>query len=1193
MKKKLISIIMSLAMIFTIIPNSIVFANETPKDHPNSIDLINQDGLEGSIDLKSGSGFGTYNPTNNPYSDEIECAEYFEGMDKEEGDKARLFKDEYDGWQIMKIQIKISKKSGLEVKEIVPDDYKEVVPERIKEAYKEYFELQENDKEYIYNYYMKGNGTYNFTIKYSLDGADKETNVSYTTKENLLNIPDINMMTALYVGVGDPMAWSDDEDYVTEEFLRKEEFIFQSPNQGDLKKILPKIEYIEGIQYCDKLLSVDLAQGMSSSKLSDLNKDDVMFGGIEPLTVGYYENLQEFCISEKYGGIKPNIPEKSYTSGIIAECISKMPNLIELQCNGSGFKDFTVFKNSNGKLNLLGSRFNDIKSLKGIENCKDLGSIYLGRNSISSIEELSELHENVITLLDIQLNKIKDLRPVNKTLSRDVIPGIYFTAANQNIIEKDVVVSENAEDYIKIELPMPIDIDGSLTETQKVLATYNNVTKEYPISEENGKKYIEVKKVDFDGKLESELENIDFKFEFNNANGKDSRTKNWFNGTVTFNATFNPQVSNKYGVEYEFISGTPGKDLQGRLNDLLPEDLKLYKEGEIIKAIQPEKTVVKVRDGEWTFDVYDKEEKVASKKNADENINVKFVGIWNFHKKDDVVEKATVTYEAKNTSENNDDGDKDDNILDVENINVLKYIDLPVDKNEYNVGKTLTPENPKVYIKIDENGKEIGKNEYLKKGESTLAEYVEPNKKIKTYVRLTFEGYEPEELEVKAGEENKFIGKFKLEDMEEVNYQLKTDKGEDIPDKIKEEFKKIKEHEICSDGNVIKPDMPEHTEISDSNGTWIFKGWMHKDGKDYAYLPEEGVEVHHDDEFIGVWHFEPKNTGGGGGGTIVTPPTKPTDPDRIEGSDRIETSVETSKDLYPNGTNTVVLANAERYTDVLTADPFAIQEKASALLTYKYEIPEKTLKEIQRLGAKKIYISGGYEAVSKKVVDELAAKGYEIFRFDGVDRYDTARKIAIKIREKGNTNAAELASGEDFPDALCMTPLAVKDHAPILLTKKNSIPKYTKQALAEWDIENIKIGGLEKAVSPEVEKQLKAGFAIDENSKEDSKVYDGAKAIKRIGGEDRYETSAKLAKESYPESKLGVYATGEDFPDALIAGNYAGTKEAPVLLVKGDSLPEPIEKYTKESKIKKATIIGGVNAVSDKVFDLIKAAINK
>lgn len=333
-----------------------------------------------------------------------------------------------------------------------------------------------------------------------------------------------------------------------------------------------------------------------------------------------------------------------------------------------------------------------------------------------------------------------------------------------------------------------------------------------------------------------------------------------------------------------------------------------------------------------------------------------------------------------------------------------------------------------------------------------------------------------------------------------------------------------------------------------------------------------------------------KSTGGGGGGTIVTPPT---DPDRIEGNDRIETSVETSEDLYPNGTNAVVLANAERYTDVLTADPFAIQEKASALLTYQYEIPEKTLKEIERLGAKKIYISGGYDAVSKKVVDELAAKGYEIFRFDGVDRYDTARKIAIKIREKGNTNAAELASGEDFPDALCMTPLAVKDHAPILLTKKDSVPKYTKQALAEWDIENIKIGGLDEAVSKEVEKQIDKGFSIDKNKKDDSNVYDGAKSINRFGGKDRYETSTIIAANSCPMSRLGVYATGENFPDALIAGNYAGRKNAPVLLVKRDTLPKVVRDYTEKSEIRKVTVIGGVNAVSDKVFDLIKAAINK
>ena len=500
----------------------------------------------------------------------------------------------------------------------------------------------------------------------------------------------------------------------------------------------------------------------------------------------------------------------------------------------------------------------------------------------------------------------------------------------------------------------------------------------------------------------------------------------------------------------------------------------------------------------------------------------------------------------------------------------------------------------------------VDKTDITKEGKPIVGQnYINGLKTSEDVFRLANENAKPENLYFKkvadADTKNKAdydMWQVAKGDSLTLDYKFVSDDNNqtELPEVVLEEVKQFEEEKNHHDGDIIKID-ELNKEIKDkdvevANGTWYFKGWAYKENENskYEYIEEHKIEMHKNIELVGVWHFEPNSTGGGGGGTIVTPPT---DPDRIEGNDRIETSVETSKDLYPNGINAVVLANCERYTDVLTADPFAIQEKASALLTYKYEIPEKTLKEIERLGAKKIYISGGYDAVSKKVVDELAAKGYEIFRFDGVDRYDTARKIAIKIREKGNTNAAELASGEDFPDALCMTPLAVKDRAPILLTKKDSIPKYTKQALAEWDIENIKIGGLEKAVSPEVEKQLKSGFGIEKNNKKDSNVYDGAKAVKRIGGEDRYETSAKLAKESYPESKLGVYATGEDFPDALIAGNYAGTKEAPVLLVKGDSLPEPIEKYTKESKIKKATIIGGVNAVSDKVFNLIKAAINK
>ena len=367
------------------------------------------------------------------------------------------------------------------------------------------------------------------------------------------------------------------------------------------------------------------------------------------------------------------------------------------------------------------------------------------------------------------------------------------------------------------------------------------------------------------------------------------------------------------------------------------------------------------------------------------------------------------------------------------------------------------------------------------------------------------------------------------------------------------------------------------------NGTptrsgYKFKGWE----------PKVADTVTGDATYVAQWEKE-----------YVAPPTPPTPPvkpdggdgDRIEGHDRIETAIEASKDLYPGGTNAVVLANCERYTDVLTANPFAVQEKASVLFTYLDKLPEKTLREIERLGVKKIYISGGYEAVSKKVVDQLRDRGYEIYRFDGENRYDTARKIAIKMREKGNTKVVELASGENYPDALSMTSMAVKDNAPILLTKKDSIPMYTKKALAEWDIETVKIAGLNEAISKEVEKQLDNGFSIEKGNKTDSNVYDGALSTPRYGGANRYETSTVIAAATYPESRIGVYATGENFPDALVAGNYAGIKKAPVLLVKRDSLPSVVKQYNENSNIRRAVVVGGVNAISDYVFDLIKLSI--
>ena len=1086
MKKKLLSIFLSLSLIFSSIASiSVAFAEEPELEKISTEKVVQQDGIEVRMDMKAGSKIKICTSLNGGNADPENVGEYFDGKEVP-----------YDGWQLMKIDINIPQKDGLKVNSITPS---------VESLQPNYSKLSEKDDKYNYSFYFKNNGVYNFDVEYVLNNIQKNIKLEYSV-DNLIEIPDVTMRGYFLVAL-DPNGY---HGYLTKDdiengrlYQSKETFKRYPLNIGSFggpDGFFECVKNINGVEYMKNMKTLDFWGSPYY-----FHKQQFSLESLEPFTQGYYPNLETFEFSE-IDTPQTRVKRDAYTPDTIGRMLEKMPNLSYFYANNNLnsltnpdqkviFNNFEYFRKMEGKkLKLISCPKNKIKKLNGVEEHKNLKNIYLNVNEISDLTPLSNYTE-ANTWNFIQ-NEIFDLRPIQNLKKINNVIHFGF----QSIYLDPVLVKLNNDNY-ELEVPMPIDIDGSYTkvgfadfldnsnissqvpnkERNQLLVKYPDGNKKvYPITEKDGKAYIKIPKADVpNAGTDKAFEDVKMRLWFENDNGKDNRTRGLFNGRVEFGATTQKKpIEKKYKVSYEFENAKKSPANEGLdLNNMqLPE--------EVIKL-------------------------------------------------------------------------------------------LPKDETEYPLNKT---------------GVEAKKVE-----KTVFSKYVDDN--IDTYLKWEFDGYyvdgkKSDKLTIKDGE-NKFVGKWICKDVDLARYKfVSDDKNNELPDEIKGIVPGTEAHIDIETNDKIKPkDIDKDKEKFETpEGTWTFKGWQYKYKGNVRNWDGKPMEVHDNVEFIGVWHFEPKNTGGGGGGTIVTPPT---DPDRIEGNDRIETSVETSKDLYPNGTNAVVLANAERYTDVLTADPFAIQEKASALLTYKYEIPEKTLKEIQRLGAKKIYISGGYEAVSKKVVDSLAAKGYEIFRFDGVDRYDTARKIAIKIREKGNTNAAELASGEDFPDALCMTPLAVKDRAPILLTKKDSIPKYTKQALAEWDIENIKIGGLEKAVSPEVEKQLKSGFEIEKNNKKDSNVYDGAKAVKRIGGEDRYETSAKLAKESYPESKLGVYATGEDFPDALIAGNYAGTKEAPVLLVKGDSLPEPIEKYTKESKIKKATIIGGVNAVSDKVFNLIKAIINR
>lgn len=182
-------------------------------------------------------------------------------------------------------------------------------------------------------------------------------------------------------------------------------------------------------------------------------------------------------------------------------------------------------------------------------------------------------------------------------------------------------------------------------------------------------------------------------------------------------------------------------------------------------------------------------------------------------------------------------------------------------------------------------------------------------------------------------------------------------------------------------------------------------------------------------------------------------------------------------------------------------------------------------------------------------------------RIQGAKRFDTA--VGISQHGWKTSDTVVLVSGNDFPDALAGGPLAYYHNAPVLLTDQKQLPIATWREVQRLKAKKVIILGGEGAVSSHVTEELN---------------YLGI-SVKRIGGDDRYETAAFIAKE-IPSTKA-VVANGKKFPDALSVAPYASRNSIPILLTDGSSLPDA----TKNALASKASsiVVGGEGAVSELV----------
>jgi putative cell wall-binding protein len=304
-------------------------------------------------------------------------------------------------------------------------------------------------------------------------------------------------------------------------------------------------------------------------------------------------------------------------------------------------------------------------------------------------------------------------------------------------------------------------------------------------------------------------------------------------------------------------------------------------------------------------------------------------------------------------------------------------------------------------------------------------------------------------------------------------------------------------------------------------------------------------------------------------GSGTTPPPGPTDPvTRIAGADRVSTAVLASQAGFPTAGSAggVVLASAANYPDALVGVPLAAAHVAPVLLTPRDALPDGVYAEIQRAAGsgKPVYILGGTAAVGAAVATRLTDGGFQVTRFGGNDRYETAVLVANSM---GSPVAILEATGRNFPDALAAGSGAGKAGGVVLLTDGSTVPPGARTYLdGHTGVPRYAVGGAAAAADP------------------------GAPALV---GASRYETATAVAGRFFTAPPTVGIASGDNYPDALAGGLHALRAGGPLVLTGRDALPPATASYLQANRasITSGWVYGGVAAVADGVVTAIRQAI--
>lgn len=311
---------------------------------------------------------------------------------------------------------------------------------------------------------------------------------------------------------------------------------------------------------------------------------------------------------------------------------------------------------------------------------------------------------------------------------------------------------------------------------------------------------------------------------------------------------------------------------------------------------------------------------------------------------------------------------------------------------------------------------------------------------------------------------------------------------------------------------------------------------------------------------------------------------------RIGGQDRFSTSVKIAESIYSGQIDNVVLSTGYNFPDALSGSVLAESVGGPILLVgTSPNTTDSSLalnyinNHLNKTG--KVYLLGGGGVISTSFETKLISMGYNsanIIRLGGADRLQTSMKIASELNAAHSTSIV-IATQNDFPDALSISPIAALRGWPILLTDKDKLSSDVESYILSIKPDKVYISGGTGVVSDTVKNRIETLLNYG-----DDKVI-------RLGGSDRYATSRIINSALVQDPSEVVITTGLQYPDALSGSVYAALKGGTVILTDPSKVLEA-QNYIKyigsNANSINVTALGLQGAVSDSVLTSLTNLIN-